>query len=279
MSTFYPIGGSNVGDLDLVTAEGDDILEGKVIVDKDGNPLTGKMPNRGTINQTLGINGSFSIPRGFHSGHGKVSQSLSTLDARTYTPGRSDQVIEANRWLKGEQIIKGDADLIAANIKKGVSIFGITGTFEGWVPVATDLYYNGQNVNGFTAHGNGYVRFDNTQIYFIKTNSLFSGSDSFDDPSSSAGAIMTFGKTIDVRSYSKLIFEGNFKGWASSGRVCAAVFGSNGSCYYTSGTAMGSTGSQTQLIIDITQASYINAGSFLKFGSAEKSYITRIRLA
>lgn len=164
-------------------------------------------------------------------------------------------------------------------VKKGVTLCGVTGTFEGWVPIATDLYYNGQNVNGFAAHGNGYVRFDNTQIYFIKTSSFFTGSENFDNPSSIGYVIMTFGKTIDVRSYSKLIFEGNFKGWASSGRVCAAVFGSNGSCYYTNGTAMGSTGSQTQLIIDITQASYINAGSFLKFGSAEKSYITRIRLA
>ena len=36
-------GGGGGGDLDVITAEADDILSGKVIVDKDGNPLTGTL--------------------------------------------------------------------------------------------------------------------------------------------------------------------------------------------------------------------------------------------
>ena len=36
-------GGGGGADLDVITAEADDILSGKVIVDKDGNPLTGTL--------------------------------------------------------------------------------------------------------------------------------------------------------------------------------------------------------------------------------------------
>ncbi|MBO5968596.1 MAG: hypothetical protein J6S14_08880 [Clostridia bacterium] len=51
--------------------------------------------------------------------------------AKTWTPGTSDQSIAAGTYLSGKQTIKGDANLIAANIKEGVSIFGKTGTLSG----------------------------------------------------------------------------------------------------------------------------------------------------
>jgi hypothetical protein len=48
----------------------------------------------------------------------------------SYTPGTTDQTIAANQWLAGQQIIQGDANLVAANIKKGVSIFNVAGSYE-----------------------------------------------------------------------------------------------------------------------------------------------------
>lgn len=54
-----------------------------------------------------------------------------TKAAQTYTPGTTNQTIAAGRWLTGAQTIKGDANLVAGNIKSGVSIFGVTGTYEG----------------------------------------------------------------------------------------------------------------------------------------------------
>ena len=51
-------------------------------------------------------------------------------EATSYTPGTADQTIAANQWLAGAQTILGDANLLAANIKNGVSIFGITGTYS-----------------------------------------------------------------------------------------------------------------------------------------------------
>lgn len=54
-----------------------------------------------------------------------------TLGAQTYTPSTTNQTISANRWLTGAQTILGDSNLIAANIKKNVTIFNVTGTYEG----------------------------------------------------------------------------------------------------------------------------------------------------
>ena len=54
-----------------------------------------------------------------------------TKSSQTYTPTTTDQTIASGRWLTGAQTIKGDANLVAGNIKSGVSIFGVTGNYEG----------------------------------------------------------------------------------------------------------------------------------------------------
>jgi hypothetical protein len=51
--------------------------------------------------------------------------------AATYTPTTSNQTIAAGTYCSGAQTIKGDANLVASNIKSGVSIFGVTGTYAG----------------------------------------------------------------------------------------------------------------------------------------------------
>lgn len=69
---------------------------------------------------------------------GSAEQQLSTVGATTYTPGTTDQTIASGKYLTGAQTIKGDANLIASNIRKGVTIFGVTGTFTGIVSDGTD---------------------------------------------------------------------------------------------------------------------------------------------
>lgn len=60
-----------------------------------------------------------------------VGSGVTKKSAATYTPGTSDQNIASGQYLNGSQTIKGDNNLTAGNIKSGVSIFGVTGTYAG----------------------------------------------------------------------------------------------------------------------------------------------------
>lgn len=61
----------------------------------------------------------------------KITGEIQSLQASTYTPTTSDQKIFSGKYLAGNQTIKGDANLLAENIKSGVSIFDVLGTFVG----------------------------------------------------------------------------------------------------------------------------------------------------
>ena len=58
----------------------------------------------------------------------KVTGSMTEKTAQTYTPTTSDQTINANQYLAGAQTIKGDANLIPANIVAGKTIFNVAGS-------------------------------------------------------------------------------------------------------------------------------------------------------
>lgn len=60
-----------------------------------------------------------------------VGSDVAKKSAATYTPKTTDQSIASGQYLSGTQTIKGDANLVAGNIKSGVNIFGVTGTYAG----------------------------------------------------------------------------------------------------------------------------------------------------
>lgn len=59
-----------------------------------------------------------------------IGSGVAKKSAQTYTPTTSNQVIAAGQYLNGAQTILGSTELKAANIKQGVQIFGITGTYS-----------------------------------------------------------------------------------------------------------------------------------------------------
>lgn len=114
------------------SAEGDavagDVLAGKTFSNDNDTGITGTMPNNGAINHSLPINGSYTIPKGYHDGNGKVTQDIPTKEAQVYIPSTTDQVIAGGQYLAGDQVIKGDANLIPENIPEDLMLFGIQGT-------------------------------------------------------------------------------------------------------------------------------------------------------
>ncbi len=77
-----------------------DVLSGKTFYSNDATKKTGTMTNRGAV---------------------------------TLTPSKTNQTITAG-YHNGSGYVVGDSDLVAANIKKSVNIFGVTGTYEGTAP-------------------------------------------------------------------------------------------------------------------------------------------------
>jgi hypothetical protein len=101
------------------TATSADILSGKTAYGAEGTKMTGTMPNRGNINQTLTTQGQeYTIPQGYHAGGGKVTANISNLTA--------------------------------ANIAAGKTVGGVAGTFTSDATAAA-----GDILSGKTAYVNG----------------------------------------------------------------------------------------------------------------------------
>lgn len=167
---------------------------------------SGSMPDRGAWGATLAINGSVTIPAGYHNGSGRITQSIATKGATTITPMSAQQTaVSAGTYCSGNIIVAGNGNFVAGNIKKGVNIWGVVGTFEGWVPTPQDWYYNGVNTYGVDCNS-AYFRFENTRIYCFSTSS------------SNVNSIQ-FRRAYNVQSYSRLNFNGHFISNAATIRV------------------------------------------------------------
>lgn len=65
------------------------------------------------------------------AGTKSATQQLTTQAAATITPGTSAKTaVAAGRYTTGAVQVAGDADLVAGNIKSGVSIFGVAGALK-----------------------------------------------------------------------------------------------------------------------------------------------------
>ena len=123
-------GGGGGPDLDVITAAADDVLAGKVIVDKDGNPLTGTLSLTGNAGAGDVLSG-----KTFYTTNPKSKQTgtMGTMGGATYTPKSAQQTISCSgKKMTGNIIIKGDGNLVAGNIRKGKSIFGVAGNVNAY---------------------------------------------------------------------------------------------------------------------------------------------------
>ena len=127
------------------TATTSNVLSGKTFY-KDGVCYTGTMttatqatPNI-NVSSTGLITASATQSAGYvSSGTKEATKQLSTKSATTYTPNTNNQTISSGYYLTGTQTIKGDSNLVASNIKSGVSIFGVNGSYSGGASVVSDV--------------------------------------------------------------------------------------------------------------------------------------------
>lgn len=151
MGQILMTGGGGGIDLDAITAVADDVLAGKIIVDQNGDPLTGTLTLSGDAGAADVLSG-----KTFYTTDAKNRQTgtMGTMGGGTYTPSSVWQTISCNgKKMTGDISIVGDGNLNAGNIRSGVSIFGVSGgvhqyaVWEG--SVATSGYgiftYSGNN--------------------------------------------------------------------------------------------------------------------------------------
>lgn len=97
-SGYYGLSGVTVAaipeayhDVSSTTLTTPEALTGKIFVLADGTVATGSMPNNGAVNKALSVTViSYTIPKGFHDGNGKVTI---TLEEKTVTPTKAKQEI------------------------------------------------------------------------------------------------------------------------------------------------------------------------------------------
>lgn len=124
---------ANYNDTSAVTAGAADVLANKVIVNADGDTLTGTMTNNGAVSKALDAttnNQSYTVPKGYHSGAGTVKITLEeksatpTKSAQTITPTSGQVLSKVNvAAIPAEYITTTDADAAAADILDGKTAY------------------------------------------------------------------------------------------------------------------------------------------------------------
>lgn len=115
--------------LEDATANATDIVKGKTAYISTGK-VTGTFEGILT-NDANAIAGDILTGKTAYINGKKVTGTAPAKEESTIVPNTSDQTIAAGTHLTGLITIKGDPNLIAENIKQGISIFGITGTYNG----------------------------------------------------------------------------------------------------------------------------------------------------
>lgn len=159
------ISGTSLPELTTPATEGQ-ILTGRQAIDQNGEILTGSMPEITVPNPTISVSNSGLITASlaYSSGHtngGTASNTyqLTTQAARTITPSRSSQTaVASGRYTTGNITVAGDSDLIASNIKSGVNIFGVTGSYSGPTIQRVALSGNDSSISAnFSKNSRAYI--------------------------------------------------------------------------------------------------------------------------
>ncbi len=183
------------------TATVTDVLTGKTFINNGGEILTGTMANQGAKNASLNAGGSYTIPAGYHNGNGVISannlagQTVGTAAAANILSGYTAWVggikitgtmtnngaIASTLTTQGGQytipagyhngsgkVTANISNLTAENIKNGVNVGGVAGTFKGGTPIKSvqTITSNANSAYYGTSFTINPVNVDSTIIFF-----------------------------------------------------------------------------------------------------------------
>lgn len=94
-----------------------------------GNIKTG--PDWSEVQNPAGAAQILAPYQTYDSSNKLIKGTITSKGAQTYTPRTVSQTIAKGQYLSGNQTIQGDENLKASNIKSGVSIFGVSGSYTG----------------------------------------------------------------------------------------------------------------------------------------------------
>lgn len=155
----------------------------------------------------------------------KTSGYISTSDTTTksytipryiggeYTPTKESKTIPIkDKYCTGDAVIKGDNNLIPANIKNGISIFGVAGSYTGdganVISITSDRTWNSTLDSSFDYHRIAYFSIKIVAKYVMciatSTNGTYDSSNVNDPDSVEAIIFDVTNKTCYIRTSSSL---------------------------------------------------------------------------
>jgi hypothetical protein len=138
------------------------------------------------------VAGDVVSPKTFYSASGvKLTGTIAIKTLQTFTPTTTNQTITAGQYLGGDQTILGDTDLTPGNIKNGISIFDVVGTFTGF---GSDFFSGGVSFSRINAAGQvmgGIGLASSTFLYPLCSRSAIPRSHTGSDWVGKVGALMS----------------------------------------------------------------------------------------
>lgn len=164
---------------------------------QDGSGKSWVYMSRDEVATTIGLNPAFMLDS--ISVLGKQGQ-IPPMNGTNIMPQTYPQTVNtAWKYMHGNVEIAGVTLPPANVIKKGYRYWiggsYVDGEFEGYVPIATDLYLRGNNINGWTPSSTSTIKFETGQITIVNAQMEF----------------MYGGKKLNLAGFSRLHIEGWFR--------------------------------------------------------------------
>ena len=266
----------------------------------NGSKVTGTMTNRGTWNGTCTTNGSVTIPGGYHSGSGKVSNSQAKLAGGTYTPSGSSQTISCNGKLMTSNVVINAIPSSYVNLTSGGTVFrnGSFGTaFSSKFNLTKTPIISPNNSMIFQYNGSYTISLSRTHSIF---NTVTSGSSTYAKYTSNGIELVVPAKTSMSSSYLSVILANAIKvgtggaskivitfdlviGDSNTGKLFefGLIDSTKTKMYAFEGKKIGNSGNSTQFIITMNLSSIPNGYywfemyGFGRYESAKNGYIIK----